>query len=272
MLKKTLLLTAMLCVYAILINNSYVYTRSGTPPPARTGAPGQNTCASAGCHSGAANAGNGSVDISFVGEEYALGETYDMKVVVNESGSRFGFEMVALDENGNNAGAFITSSGNGVQTSGGLDYIGHRNAPNSNEFNFQWTAPTEDVGTISFYVAGMAANGNGSTSGDLVYTNSLDILLTNIETFEAEKLSLKAFPNPANNQFGLEYQLPQNELMTISAYDVSGRLVEVLFDGAENAGKQRHQFTLEETNLTSGVYFITLQSETFVSSTKLFVQ
>lgn len=278
MLKKTLLLTAVLCVYAILVNNSYVYTRSGTPPPARTGAPGESTCTGGGCHVGVANTGSGSIDISLQsGGVYFPGDTYDMTVEVNDNSKQeFGFEMVAIDENGNNAGTFITGGNNkvGVQTFGNRDYIGHRNSSSTNSFSFQWMAPTEDVGMITFYASGNAANGNNSTSGDLIYTNELSILLTNIPTYTPEKLGLNLFPNPAanTNYFNLEYQLTQTELMTISAYDASGRLVKVLFEGAENAGVQQHQFDLTANELTAGVYYISLQSETFVSSVKLIVQ
>ncbi len=275
MLKKTLLLTALLCVYAILINNSYVYTNAFQPPLSRTGAPGEQTCSAAGCHNTPVNSGNGSLDISFSGGDvFEADVTYDMTVLVNDSGNKFGFEMIALDENGNSIGNF-DSNGDpniAVRTVSTKQYIHHKSAPSSNTFNFKWTAPSENVGSVTFYASGNAANGNGSNSGDKIYTNNFSTLFTGIEKYSAEKLSLKTFPNPATNYFNIGYQLPQTELMTISAYDVSGRLVKVLFEGAENAGAQQHRFDLEENELTAGVYLILLQSETFVSSTKLFVQ
>ena len=39
-----------------------------------------------------------------------------------------------------------------------------------NQWTFKWTAPTNDVGPITFYAAGNAANGDFSTSGDYIYT------------------------------------------------------------------------------------------------------
>ena len=275
MLKKTLLLTALLCVYGILMNNSYVYTNAFQPPTGRTGAPGEQTCASASCHTGTVNSGSGSVDISFSGGGvYEAGETYDVSVVVNDSGSKFGFEMVALDANGNGVGTFDVNGASNVavRTVGGKEYIHHRSAPSTNTFDFKWIAPAEDAGTVTFYASGNAANGNGGRTGDAIYTNQFSTLFTNIETYRPEKLSLNLFPNPSNEYFNLSYQLTQTELMTISAYDASGRLVEVLFEGAEDAGVQQHHFDLENSQLTSGMYFITLQSESFVSSTKLFVR
>ncbi len=276
MLKKTLLLTAFMCVYAILVNNSYVYTNAFQPPTGRTGAPGEQTCASASCHNGTVNSGSGSVDISFSGGGvFEGGETYDVTVVVNDgSGSVFGFEMIALTDDGTSVGAF-DANGSGivaVRTVGSKEYVHHRSAPSSNTFEFKWTAPEENVGNVTFYACGNAANGNGNHIGDLVYTSSFSSVFTDIETYTPEKLSLHTFPNPATSHFNINYQLTQTELMTISAYDASGRLVKVLFEGAENTGVQEHRFDLESNELDSGLYFIMLQSENFVSSTKLFVQ
>ena len=277
MLKKTLLLTAVLCVYAILMNNSYVYTNSFQPPTGRTGAPGEQTCAAAGCHNTGVNTGSGSLDISFSGGGvFEAGVTYDVSVVVNDSGSKFGFEMVALNGSGESVGTFDTNGSNNIaiRTVGGKEYIHHRSAPSSNTFNFKWTAPADEVGEVTFYAAGNAADGNGFASQDKIYTNQFSTMFTNIPTYNPEELSLNLFPNPTENTnyFNLEYQLTQNELMTISAYDATGRLVKVLFEGVENAGVQQHRFSLEENELKPGLYFITLQSETFVSSTRLFVQ
>ena len=47
----------------------------------------------------------------------------------------------------------------------------HRGASSSGIWNFQWTAPATDEGTVSFYAVGVAGNGGGS-SGDYVYTAS----------------------------------------------------------------------------------------------------
>ncbi|MEZ4887425.1 MAG: choice-of-anchor V domain-containing protein [Chitinophagales bacterium] len=275
MLKKFLLLTALVCVYAILVNNSYVYTNDFQPPTGRTGAPGELTCSAASCHNTPVNSGTGSLDISFSGGDvYEAGVTYDMSVVVNDNGGKFGFEMIALSESGTSIGSFDANGAANitVRTIGGKQYISHKNAPSSNTFNFKWTAPNEDAGAVTFYAAGNAANGNGASSGDKIYTNNYSTLFTGIERYDAEKLSLNTFPNPATNYFNLEYQLAKNELMTLVAYDASGRQVKVLFEGAENAGVQRHRFDLQSNELTSGVYLIMLQSETFISSTKLFVQ
>jgi uncharacterized protein (TIGR03437 family) len=46
---------------------------------------------------------------------------------------------------------------------------------NSASFEFDWTPPSADVGNITLYAAGNAANGNNQNTGDHIYTTSLDL-------------------------------------------------------------------------------------------------
>ncbi|MBK9167717.1 MAG: IPT/TIG domain-containing protein [Bryobacterales bacterium] len=39
-------------------------------------------------------------------------------------------------------------------------------------FEFDWTAPENDVGPVDFFAAGNAANGNGSNTGDRIYSTT----------------------------------------------------------------------------------------------------
>ena len=49
--------------------------------------------------------------------------------------------------------------------------VGHAGT-STNEWSFTWTAPATRDQEVIFYAAFVAANGNGSTSGDFVYTYS----------------------------------------------------------------------------------------------------
>jgi hypothetical protein len=53
------------------------------------------------------------------------------------------------------------------QTTDGSFFGQHNGA----SWTFQWTAPADVVGVITFYVAGNQANGDGSSSGDNIYFN-----------------------------------------------------------------------------------------------------
>ncbi len=105
---------------------------------------------------------------------YEAGTTYTFAVVVKDStASRFGCEMVAKDTAGNVVGTFTASGPNTTVSLGG--YAKHENAPyaaDSFAFVFEYTTPDPSSysGPIIIYAVGNAADGNGSTSGDNVYS------------------------------------------------------------------------------------------------------
>jgi uncharacterized protein (TIGR03437 family) len=63
----------------------------------------------------------------------------------------------------------------------GVTFIEHTSAGTRNgtrngvTFQFDWTPPATNVGPITFYVAGNAANGDANFTGDLIYTSSVQL-------------------------------------------------------------------------------------------------
>ena len=81
------------------------YAFSSGPPAGYTGAPGERNCTD--CHAGTVNSGGGGITISNVPQSYQPGQQYTINVTVQQGGRiRFGFEMTAIDSNGNGAGTF----------------------------------------------------------------------------------------------------------------------------------------------------------------------
>src|SRR5207253_2353303 len=56
-----------------------------------------------------------------------------------------------------------TSAGTRAGTTGGAT------------FQFDWMPPAQNAGPITFYVAGNAANGDANSTGDMIYTSSLEV-------------------------------------------------------------------------------------------------
>jgi hypothetical protein len=152
-----------------------------------TGSPGEQTCARSGCHDTyALNTGPGSISINVVGaanNTYVAGQTYEVNVTIAQSGSNlFGFNVEALQPSGNNAGTLNTGVGSqainvtvGANVRRNLTHtLAAGASSNQHTFSFTWTAPT-DGSDVTFYVAGNAANSNGSDSGDRVYTTTLNL-------------------------------------------------------------------------------------------------
>ncbi len=159
-----------------VLSNSNVLAFSFNPPDEKTGAPNEGTCLD--CHVGNdLNASGGSLMLT-VPQVYTPGQVYDIMVNLSRSGqSRWGFQMTALNENNVRAGTFATADGN-TQLTETNKYIEHTSAGtaagkrNSNQWTFKWTAPNIDVGQITFYAAGNAANNADGTAGDYIYTQS----------------------------------------------------------------------------------------------------
>ena len=166
-------------VFFFAASISSVFAFSSGPLDGLTEAPGEGNCTQ--CHSGnSLNASGGTLVLGVPGT-YLPGEMYDIIVDLSRSGqSRWGFEMTALNGNGTRAGTF-TPANNGntqVTAANSKQYIKQTTQGSAsgtrdkNQWTFKWTAPTNDVGPITFYAAGNAANGDFDTSGDYIYTQS----------------------------------------------------------------------------------------------------
>jgi len=81
-------------------------------------------------------------------------------------------------------------------------------------------------------------------------------------SFELSKL----YPNPFNPSTEISFSLPMDNHVKLSAYNVQGQEVDVIFEGAQSVGI--HSYTWNASNLPSGVYYIRLQSADMVTSQK----
>jgi hypothetical protein len=186
--------------------------------------------------------------------EYELGETYDLSVVVEQTGvSLFGFSIVALDANGNSVGTWIAGTDNHLDaaTISGVtrqylthDFNGGATA-DSHTFSFQWTAPTEDFGAITFYASGNAANGNEASSGDKIYSTSAQIQPVQPIGIEESKQSMLLW-NPSSMELSVNGNVIENCQWEI--FDVNGRLV-LSKQGQTNQ-------TIKVSDMQKGIYMV----------------
>lgn len=77
------------------------------------------------------------------------------------------------------------------------------------------------------------------------------------------------YPNPFNPSTTIKYSLPRQSRIKISLYNILGNLVETLFDGEQTAGI--HQLILNAKDLSSGVYFVSMEADHFNKSIKISV-
>ena len=176
------LLSGMVIIGGLLVSSAFAW--SSGPPAYRTGAPNDDgTCRDSGCHSSFI-LNSGDAKFSITGPSfYVPGETIKLKISFKDDiGSLHGFEMTALDSNNNRVGKFKVIPPNDFR---GLDeedenkYIEHTVAGNQRKkWKVKWKAPSDASGVVTFYAAGNDANGNGSQSGDHIYTTTLEINAT----------------------------------------------------------------------------------------------
>ncbi|MCP4581029.1 MAG: T9SS type A sorting domain-containing protein [candidate division Zixibacteria bacterium] len=75
------------------------------------------------------------------------------------------------------------------------------------------------------------------------------------------------YPNPFNANTLIEFALPEQAQVSLTVYDVQGRLIETLAEGIHPAGN--HQVTFNSGNLPSGIYFYSLQADSFRETNKM---
>ncbi len=157
-----------------------LYAESGGPKAYMTGSAGDDTCYS--CHySFALNSGSArfSINAPATGK---VGKFIKITVSFTQStGARNGFEMTAMDANGNRVGTFkkigtttqviIPNDSRGLQSQDAGKYIEQTiTGTTKKSWAVKWKVPAGAKNPITFYASGVDANGNGDLDNDYVYT------------------------------------------------------------------------------------------------------
>lgn len=78
---------------------------------------------------------------------------------------------------------------------------------------------------------------------------------------------LSNYPNPFNPTTNIVYELPRQSDVTITVYNITGRVVAVYNEGLKPAGS--HRITFNAGSLSSGIYIYKLQAGEFSSTKKM---
>jgi hypothetical protein len=243
----TLILTSAFVIFFFSSSTQF----SSAPPSGYSGVNGY-TCAN--CHAGSpVNIGGGAVTITGLPTgSYTPGRAYPISITISHgtsNRSRWGFSLAARNGVGQAAGTFITTNPN--TTLIGAAEIGHNAAvvtPLSSSYTYsgiQWVAPstpsTNDL-NIKFYSVGLAANGNGGSGGDNVYSNLINT------TFTTLPVILTSFDAKAgkNNSVELSWEtaLEQNSKVFVIERSTDGRFFQPIeqIDAAGNSAFPRRYF------------------------------
>ncbi|MEW6654251.1 MAG: T9SS type A sorting domain-containing protein, partial [Bacteroidota bacterium] len=95
---------------------------------------------------------------------------------------------------------------------------------------------------------------------------------TNVDRYNTlpEKFELEQnYPNPFNPSTVISYKLQAASRVTLKVYDVLGREVAALVDEFKQPGIYNSQFSILNSQLSSGVYFYRLTTPTNTTTKKM---
>lgn len=268
-MKKTLTLLTVIAsvIVLVLIDSTPTQSNPTGAPAGNTGSPGDGkTCATSSCHAGTAQTKAGMISSDIPSSGYVPGSTYNITVSISQPGiNRWGFQISPQDNAGNRLGTLSLS--NTIETKLTLStYVTHTSNGTSGSgtktWSFKWKAPSAGTGSVPFYAAVMAANNNGGTSGDQVFT---DVMTIN----ESAPTSLKdiaefdfiIFPQPVSDNM-LQIQCNTNlieQIKNIRIIDISGKIQNFSYNPGKMITSNTLNIPLE--NIKPGIYLLEIQNE-----------
>jgi uncharacterized repeat protein (TIGR01451 family) len=193
--------------------NKIAYANSAGPPAGHTGAPGDASMSCDECHTDQ-NTGTGQLFIN-APQTYVPGQIYQITVghtTNDQTRVRWGFQLTVIDDTDAKAGNLLSTDAftqvlDNTGPSANRQYIEHTSSgtfwnqrPGGASWTFNWTAPSTDVGPVTFYLAGNQANGNELPTGDNIYTT----FISSLPSASTADFSVSASPStrallPGNN-------------------------------------------------------------------------
>ena len=249
-----------------------------------TGSPGELKCND--CHNSfTINTGGGSVYISSTNMnnwQYVPGQVYNMQVTVKKIGvSLFGVGLEALTPSNTNAGTItVTSTTKAQLKNANVSSVLRSNLvhklngganTDSSVFTFNWTAPATNVGNVTFYFAGIAANSSGDEFGDYVYNSSKVItpfIATAIEEQNNVSFLTSIIYNASDRNVVVNTNSEKPQTATIDLFDLSGRKIFTENGIRLIAGQTTTQVDVSSV-VQPGIYIVNIRTEEFSQSKRI---
>jgi len=260
-------------MFLVLVGAGSALAYSSGPPDGRTNAPGEGNCTA--CHTSfPLNSGSGLLEIVGLPGDYVPGAIYPLEVKLSDpSAQRWGFEFTIIDQSGVSAGTLAPTDANTQISTGGpfgRTYVKHTTAGTNlgqtgqNTWLVNWQAPAAGAGGLGLFVAGNAANGNLSNTGDRIYTASFTTAEGAVSSVPDRGMIARLsspYPNPFNPRTVVGFSLGKPGLVTLAIYTVRGVRVSRIYSGELDAGD--HSFVWKGTDeggavQSSGLYFARL--------------
>lgn len=247
-------------IAVIMILTASVWN-SGGSPGGKTGSPGDGGATCTQCHSGSNQQAAGWITSNIPPEGFIAEQSYTITAAATHTGAQgFGFEVTAENAAAAKQGTFIITNATETKLANAGRAVTHTFAGttpsgNGKSWSFNWTAPASGAGPITFYGAFNAANGNGSTSGDVIYVSTLTVneAFTAIEDVAGQAMA-RVYPNPFVNDVNVSLGEIKDEVKEIRMFSSNGTLVY-----AENiSGIANSAYSIPTETIAKGFYQINI--------------
>lgn len=179
------------------------------------------------------------------GEVLSLGSSFDIRWNSNLPG-RFNIQIDRNFPSGQWATLFYGTPNDGMQ---------------------RWvvTSPTTNAARIRIVYEGNSSFADTSDNNFIITSTSV------LERHSGVPLTYRcsAYPNPFNSETSIRLSIPDNSHLSLSIYDVNGRLIRTLADEFVYAGNYTLRFNGDSDRLPSGIYFLRAQTKNWISTEKI---
>ncbi len=259
---------------------------SAGAPVSSTGAPGEVNCTTSGCHDdGSLNTGSAQTFLKIEGnpQAYTPGKSYDVTVQITDTDVvRFGYQLVALTNDGKNAGNFtildedrtqilqnhlkLTDRQYATYTYDGTAAL----KTGENEWKIKWTAPEDNAGDVQFYLATVSANDDNTDKGDRVYTMSRVLAAPLVSSVSAHESSLHyvSVISAEHNFIELAGKFLKPEVLKAEVVNLKGEAVSL---GEVEFSTSVGRYRIASPNLAAGAYILRLHNSSRAITQKLII-
>lgn len=271
-MKKTILVVGGIGLASLISFNAFTFT-SGAPQ-GRNGSPMSQsvTCAASGCHTNGPAVSTQAITITtdIPSTGFLENTIYNITITVDDGGtssSKVGFSASVEDPSGM---VGTVTAGTGTKTVG--SFVTHTSGSTpkpaqTKDFDFVWNSGTAGPNT-KIYVAANFSNSNSSVSGDVIATESLDLLKgSGLSLGEALEEKFQMAPNPAQNFVMISDLDPH--VSQLDVYSLDGRLQKSFTEESKESAKE---WRLDISEFKSGNYLVVPSGSAMSQAQKLIIR
>lgn len=232
-------------------------------PGAKTGSPGDGGTSCVMCHTGTPNSVENWITTDIPGSGYIPDSTYVITATATREGAAlYGFELTAEGSMDEKIGTFSIID-DGTMLVNNNAAVTHTHAGTTPEngsktWTMEWKAPAAGSLGTTFYAAFNTANGDGTSSGDVIYLSSLYVMEDDGSTGLVNANSghkVYPYPNPVTSRIYIDGIPDFGSEIAISVYDMAGKLVR-----SDITSGISGKIEVDLSGLKSGKYFVRLSS------------